>query len=216
MSAPEFYTRWADLYDLIARRTPGIAGVRARAVDSLDLDEGDTVVEMGCGTGANLAFLRERVGPEGAVVGVDFSAGVLDCAATHVAREGWDNVHLVRGDATRPPIPGADAILGTFVVGMFEEPAAAVGRWCEVVGTGGRVALLNAARSRRWYGPLVNLPFRGFVFASTPGRGRLADPTRVLDERVEAGHAELERRCEHTVREGHVLGLVRLAAGRML
>lgn len=216
MSAPKFYTRWADLYDLIVRRTPGITGLRARTADALNLDFGDTVIEMGCGTGANLGYLRERVGPEGTVVGVDFSAGVLDRAADHLTREGWENVHLVRGDATRPPIRDADAILGTFVVGMFADPTAVVGRWCDLLGPGRRVALLNAARSRRWYGPLVNVPFRGFVFASTPGRRRLADPTRLLDQRVEAGHAEIERRCERTIHEEHVLGLVQLAAGRVL
>lgn len=216
MSARAFYTRWADLYDLIARRTPGIDGLRARAADALDLSLGDTVVELGCGTGANLGYLRERVGPGGVVVGVDFSAGVLDRAADHLAREGWENVHLVRGDATRPPIRKPDAILATFVVGMFDDPAAVVGRWCDVLGSGGRVALLNAARSRRWYGPLVNVPFRAFVFASTPGRRRLAEPSRLLDRRIEAGHAEIECRCDRTVHEEHLLGLVRLAAGRVL
>lgn len=216
MSAPEFYTRWATLYDLIARRTPGVADLRGRVADALDLELGDTVVEMGCGTGANLAFLREEVGPEGVVIGVDFSAGVLDRAAGHIDGEGWENVHLVRGDATRPPIREADAVLATFVVGMFAEPAGVVEGWCDLVGSGGTVGLLNAARSRRWYGPLVNLPFRAFVLASTPDKRRLDDPSELLDRRVEAGHAAVERRCERTIHEEGALGIVRLSTGRVL
>lgn len=217
MSAADFYTRWAHLYDHVSRSIPGIAGLRERTAEALDLELGDTVIEMGCGTGANLASLREQVGPEGSVVGVDFSAGVLDRARTHIEREGWENVHLVRGDATQVPLQGADAVVGTFVVGMFADPEQVVEGWCEFVGSGGRIALLNAARSRRFYGPLVNLPFRGFVLVSTPGKRRLDEPAHVLlDRRVEAGHAAVERRCERTIHEEGALGLVRLTAGRVL
>ncbi|KYH27487.1 putative arsenite methyltransferase [Halalkalicoccus paucihalophilus] len=216
MSAADFYTRWADLYDPIARRIPGIAGLRKRTAEALKLELGDVVVEMGCGTGANLAYLREEVGPEGTVIGVDFSAGVLERAREHVEREGWGNVHLVCGDATQPPLQDADAVVATFVVGMFSDPERAVEGWCEFVGSGGGIALLNATQSRRAYGPLVNVPFRAFVYASTPGRHELDDPTALLDRRVETAHATVERRCERTVHTDSALGLVRLTAGRVL
>ncbi|MCH7659666.1 MAG: methyltransferase domain-containing protein [Euryarchaeota archaeon] len=217
MSAADFYTRWAHLYDHVSRSIPGIAGLRRQTAHALDLELGDTVIEMGCGTGANLAFLREQVGPEGSVVGVDFSDGVLQRARTHVENEGWENVHLVRGDARSPPLGGADAVVATFVIGMFADPEQVVGEWCAFVGSGGNIALLNAARSSRWYGPLVNLPFRGFVLVSTPGKRRLDEPAHVLlDERVATGHAAVERRCERTVHDDGALGLVRLTAGRVL
>ncbi|MFC6769815.1 class I SAM-dependent methyltransferase, partial [Natrinema soli] len=101
-SAQEFYGRWARLYDLIARRTPGIARLRERAAVACRLEPGDTVVEMGCGTGANLPFLRERVGPEGTVIGIDFTRPVLERA--RAATAAYDNVHVLQGDATRPPV----------------------------------------------------------------------------------------------------------------
>ncbi|WP_122089656.1 methyltransferase domain-containing protein [Halalkalicoccus subterraneus] len=216
MSAADFYTRWADLYDHVSRGIPGIAGLRRRTAEALELELGDVVVEMGCGTGANLASLREEVGPEGTVIGVDVSGGVLDRAREHVAGEGWENVHLVRGDATAPPLQGANAVVATFVVGMFPDPEAVVEGWCEFVGSGGRVALLNAARSRRAYGPLINLPFRAFVYASTPGKRRFNDPTEELDRRVAVGHRTVGRRCERTVHTDGALGLVRLTAGTVL
>ncbi|MCL7418422.1 MAG: methyltransferase domain-containing protein [Halalkalicoccus sp.] len=216
MSAADFYTRWADLYNPISRRIPGIARLRERTAEALELELGDTVVEMGCGTGANLSYLREAVGPAGTVVGVDFSAGVLERARRYIESEGWENVHPVRGDATQPPLQGADAVVATFVVGMFADPEAVVEGWCEFVGSGGTVALLNATQSRRAYGPLLNLPFRAFVYASTPGRHELDDPTALLDRRVETAHATVERRCERTVHTNGALGLVRLTAGRVL
>jgi ubiquinone/menaquinone biosynthesis C-methylase UbiE len=68
--AQSFYGRWAQVYDWLAS-APGVASWRDRTADALALASGDTVVEMGCGTGANVPHLRERVGPSGRVVGID-------------------------------------------------------------------------------------------------------------------------------------------------
>ncbi|WP_233745491.1 class I SAM-dependent methyltransferase [Halobacterium bonnevillei] len=54
-------------------------------------------VDLGCGTGANLRHLRDRVGPTGTVVGVDLTPGMLARAESRVERAGWQNVHLVPG-----------------------------------------------------------------------------------------------------------------------
>ena len=53
-AARAFYGRWAGLYDVLATYVPGVGELRDRGAVALDLDRGDTVVEMGCGTGANL------------------------------------------------------------------------------------------------------------------------------------------------------------------
>ncbi|KTG26207.1 class I SAM-dependent methyltransferase, partial [Haloferax profundi] len=143
--AQSFYTRWATLYDTIARRTPGVGRLRHDAADALGVDAGDTVVEMGCGTGANLPYLADRVGPEGTVVGVDFAPGVLDVARDRMAAS--PNVHLVRADATRPPLTDVDAVLATFVSGMFADPADVVSSWADLVGPGGRLCLVDLART---------------------------------------------------------------------
>jgi hypothetical protein len=53
------------------------AGLSKRAVDRLNLRCGDRVLEVGCGTGRNFPFLRQALGPEGSIYGVDLSAGML-------------------------------------------------------------------------------------------------------------------------------------------
>ncbi|WP_256684673.1 class I SAM-dependent methyltransferase [Halococcus qingdaonensis] len=213
--AQSFYGRWARLYDTIAT-FPGIGSWRERAVESLELSPGDTVVEMGCGTGANLPYLREAVGPSGTVVGVDFTRGMLDRARRHVAAAGWTNVHLVRGDATAPPIERADAVLASFVVGMLADPAAVVEDWLALVRSGGRVALLDATRSTRTSAKPLDAAFRFFVAASAPPTRQLryaTPPWKPLDERVTAARQPLEEHTEEYDSTEFALGFVRLASG---
>jgi ubiquinone/menaquinone biosynthesis C-methylase UbiE len=208
-----FYGRWARAYDWVAT-APGVASWRARAADALALEPGDTVVEMGCGTGANVPALRERVGPTGRVVGVDVTREMLDRAGQRVARAGWDNVDLVLADATRPPLSGpVDAVLATFVVGMFPDPRPAVGAWVDLLGPGGRAALLNASRSDRRLARPVNLGFRAFVRAVAPGDGRVS-PVRSLERRVVTARDELRTRCVTTGFESFGLGYLGLQWGQ--
>ncbi|WP_254763796.1 class I SAM-dependent methyltransferase [Natrinema marinum] len=221
-SAQEFYGRWARLYDLIARRTPGIARLRRRAAAACRLEPGDTVIEMGCGTGANLPVLRERVGPEGTVIGIDFTGPVLERA--RAATAAYDNVHVVQGDATQPPVGAAleddeiDAVLATFVVGMLADPAGAVDDWCDLVGPDGTVVLANAARSDAWYAPPVNAVFRAIVVLSTPPTTQLRyenEPHIRLDEKIDAAHARLRERAVAVADESHVFGVVRVTGGAL-
>ena len=220
--AQAFYGRWARLYDVIARRTPGIPALRRRAAAACRLESGDTVVEMGCGTGANLPYLREQVGPEGTVIGIDFTGPVLERARELTSE--YDNVHVVRGDATRPPLDGiddettVDAVLATFVVGMLADPAGAVDGWCELVGPEGHIVLANAARSEAWYAPPVNAVFRAIVVLSTPPTTKLRyenDPHLRLDEKIDTAHARLRERAVAVADETHVFGVVRLTGGRL-
>jgi ubiquinone/menaquinone biosynthesis C-methylase UbiE len=211
-----FYGRWARLYDLVARRTPGIPAMRGRTVSALDLEAGDTVVEMGCGTGANFPHLRAAVGPSGAVVGLDLVDGMLAQARRRIDRQGWANVHTVRGDATRPPVDQVDAVVSTFLIGMLDDPASAVRDWIELVEPGGRITIMNAGRSDRLLATPLNLAFRGFVRLAAPGgRTMRTSPTQALEARWERARAALlDGTVEHdSDRLG--MGFVVLASGRV-
>jgi len=206
-----FYGQWARAYDWLCRLLPGVQRLRRAAVAALEIDAGDTVVDLGCGTGANLALLRERVGPDGAVVGVDLTRGMLGVAARRVERHGWENVHLVRGDAARPPVDGVDAVLGSFVVGLLADPGAAVERWVDRVVPGGRVAVLEAGRSRHPHARHLNWAFDEFVAAGAPSGGRDA-PSRTLDDRIEAARDALTENATLTRDERRAAGFVRVFA----
>lgn len=103
------YAADASRYDL---RTRAFQAYRRAIVDSLPLRAGDTVIDVGCGTGLCFAMLRDKVGPEGRVVGVDAAPEMAAVARERVERAGWDNVDVLVAPVDRAPIPvGADAAL---------------------------------------------------------------------------------------------------------
>lgn len=69
------------------------------AVEALHLQKGDTVVEIGCGTGLNFSLLQDRIGPQGRIIGVDMTDAMLDQARARIAKHDWDNVELIQCDA---------------------------------------------------------------------------------------------------------------------
>jgi len=100
MRRPQRYGWAASAYDVISLEWPVYRVGRVAGVDALALQPGDRVIDIGCGTGLSLPLLRRAVGPAGRVVGLDASPTMLRQASRRVQRGGWDNVDLVRGDAT--------------------------------------------------------------------------------------------------------------------
>jgi ubiquinone/menaquinone biosynthesis C-methylase UbiE len=229
-SAAAFYDRWSGLYELVSSHAPGAARLRARAVDALRLERGDTVVEVGCGTGANLPLLAREVGPTGTVIGIDRSRGVLKRARNNT--RAYPQIELLRADGTELPIRpedaidgedavddegGVDGVLATFVVGMLDDPAAAVEDWIDHLEPGGHVALLHLRRSDHAIAPIANSVLQAVTVLSTPPTTRVRydrNLSRELDRRVRAAGDVVRSRTDPTVTEAHVFDLVELVAGR--
>ncbi|MFB6256707.1 MAG: class I SAM-dependent methyltransferase [Haloplanus sp.] len=215
-AAQAFYSRWAPGYDHLATHAPGVRRLRTALADALNPAPGDTVVDVGCGTGATLPYLRERVGSEGTVVGVDFAPGALTRARGRIDRAGWENVTVCRGDGTRLPLRTADAVAASFLMGMLPDPAATVENWLTALDPD-RVALLDLARSHRLPGRAINPLFRLAVRASAPpGTAAHHDesPTQVLGRRVAAAHRTVLSTCAETTHETRLGGFAYLSAGR--
>jgi ubiquinone/menaquinone biosynthesis C-methylase UbiE len=81
-AAREKYRRVAGGYDRIGRIS---APLRSRAVSRLGLRPGDTVLDIGCGTGLTFHLLEARIGQRGRLVGIDLSPEMLDRARERVA-----------------------------------------------------------------------------------------------------------------------------------
>ena len=106
------YDRWSATYDEDRNRTRDLAAGALRR-SGLDVD-GRLVVEPGCGTGRNTAWLARRARR---VVGLDLSPGMLARARERVDA---DRVGLLRHDLTEP-LPLASASVDTVVVALVLE-----------------------------------------------------------------------------------------------
>lgn len=140
----ETYQKGAHLYDLAAWLYY-LAGMRIglwrrKVVEALDLRPGDTVVEIGCGTGLNFALLEQAVGSEGRIIGVDITEGMLERAEARVRDAGWKNVELVCSAAADFQFP--KDLGGIFATGVLNyEPA-----YDQVIERGAKAL----APGRRW------------------------------------------------------------------
>ena len=126
----------------IQAEMPFIREVSRRTFELMDLRHGQSVLDVGCGTGVMLPALAEAVGTAGSVIGLDHAAAFLARAHQRLRNAGLEElVRLVHGDATA--LPFAD---GTFHVTHSErvlmhlpEPDAAIREMVRVTRPGGRV-----------------------------------------------------------------------------
>ena len=162
------YKRTAPFYDLALGfyRLAGLTAYRRKAVEALRLQAGDTVVDMGCGTGANSRFLREAVGNTGRVIEVDLSGAMLSRARKRVERAGWTNVEFVEADLTEWQLPPATAgVLATFALEMVPEYDMVIKQLADNLAPGSRLSLLGLKYPEKWptwlvtVGIWLNKPF---------------------------------------------------------
>ena len=142
-------------YDLLARAYNVVTldrivygRARQRAIDLLHLREGDTVLDLGCGTGLSLNGLRRAVGATGTVIGVDLSAEMLKQAQHHIDTRGWTNVRVLQADASRlaalPVGTTPCAALFALSLSAMEVPEAALQSAVRTLPAGARVAVMDA------------------------------------------------------------------------
>ena len=107
---------------------PGHRGARPLAsplVDALPLRPGDTVLDVGCGTGLCFPLLLDRIGPSGVIIGLDPAPEMLALAQAKVDAHGWTGVHLIEASAEEADIPRlADAALFSAVHDVLQSPTA--------------------------------------------------------------------------------------------
>lgn len=147
------------MFDRIARRydvmnTVMSAGLhhrwRARAADLARVGPGAAALDLCCGTGDLALELRRRVGPAGRVVGLDFSAPMLELAERKSAAAG-SAVDWVLGNALELPFEDAtfDAATVGFGVRNVADLERAISEMARVVRPGGTVTILEITTPRR-------------------------------------------------------------------
>lgn len=115
--------------------------IRTRAIDALRLQEGEHVLDVGCGTGLSLPLLVKAVGPSGRVSGFDQSPEMLAQARERCARSGWPNVQLALSSAQEMALHGhVDALLFHYAHDILRSPSA-LDRLLSLARPGARVSI---------------------------------------------------------------------------
>lgn len=113
-------SRWYDLVSGNWEEKPRRAGLQI-----LDLHPGETVLDIGPGTGHSLVTLAEETGPGGQVHALDLSPGMLAVARGNLSKTGQaEAVHMTGGDALHLPYRSGcfAAIFTSFTLELFDTP----------------------------------------------------------------------------------------------
>jgi demethylmenaquinone methyltransferase/2-methoxy-6-polyprenyl-1,4-benzoquinol methylase len=195
---------------------------RERAAERTELAPGDAALDACCGTG-DLAFeLARRVGPDGTVIGSDFSERMLDLAREKAAARAAP-VRFEWGDALELSYDDAsfDAVTVGFGVRNLADLERGVGELARVLRPGGRLVILEITQPRRpplssffalWFDRLV--PILGALAGDRDAYAYLPESVKrfPLPEELAAimDRAGLER-IRYTVLAG---GIIAIHSGR--
>ena len=142
------YDFTANLYYLIGCRE---TKYREMAISESGLKPGDTVIEIGCGTGLNFKYVRQFIGDSGQLIGVDLTDAMLEQAESRVNKNGWGNIRLVQSDAAKYSFPGnIDGVFSTFALTLIPEYQTVIARASDALVDSGRFVLLDFKKPERW------------------------------------------------------------------
>jgi len=163
------YQKRAKYYNFSAN-TYYLLGVREFAyrkigVKALNLKKGDTVVEIGCGTGLNFRFLRDEVGSKGNIIGVDMTPEMLQEARKRIRRNGWQNVTLVQSDAAEYQFPEKiGGIISTFALTLVPEYDKVIQKGAATLSPNARFVVVDFKKPDKWPMWIIKL----FVILTRP------------------------------------------------
>ena len=133
------YDKLAKVYDLIFGPTlhPG----RLQAIERMNIQAGERVLEVGVGTGINLSLYPR----EADVTGIDFSDAMLEKARERAARPDAAPVRLLQMDAAalRFADDSFDIVYAPYLISVVPDPVKVAQEMRRVCRPGGRIIFLN-------------------------------------------------------------------------
>ncbi len=142
-------TKFGDvLYDAEQRGELPDAAVLAslgcgNPVAVADLNEGETVLDLGSGGGIDVILSAKRVGSTGTAYGLDMTDEMLALAQKNAAEAGVRNVHFLKGVIEQIPLPAnsVDVVISNCVINLSVDKPAVLTEIARVLKPGGRVGV---------------------------------------------------------------------------
>ena len=109
------------------------------------IEEGATVLDLGCGAGTDLLIAAQMVGPAGNAIGVDMTASMLKRARESARAMGLDNVELREGLIESLPLgdESVDVVISNGVIDLVPDKDAVFAEIDRVLRPGGRLQIAD-------------------------------------------------------------------------
>jgi arsenite methyltransferase len=171
-----------------------------------DLHEGDTVLDLGSGAGADVLISAKRVGATGKAIGLDMTDEMLELARANAAQAGVCNVEFVKGYIEDVPLPDAsvDVVISNCVINLAGDKPKVLAEAARVLRPGGRFAVSDVIAD-----PDMDEATRADMAAYTGCIAGALTEAEFRDALTAAGLADIEIRETHRVHAQAVSAIVR-------
>jgi demethylmenaquinone methyltransferase/2-methoxy-6-polyprenyl-1,4-benzoquinol methylase len=154
-----FYNKISRVYDLLSERSE--APMRKAGMELLKANPGESILEIGFGTGHSLVSLAKAVGPGGKVFGLDLSDKMAKIAKENLAKAGLlERARIRCGDAAqlRYTAGSMDGVFMSFTLELFDTPEIpkVLSECKRVLRPGGRIVVVGMSKEGP-KDPLVNV-----------------------------------------------------------
>jgi arsenite methyltransferase len=149
-----------------------------------DLHEGETVLDLGSGAGADVLISARRVGPTGRAIGLDMTDEMLALARANASAAGVENVEFVKGYLEDMPLADAsvDVVISNCVINLSADKRRVLQEAARVLRPGGRFAVSDViadadmdaatrADMQEWTGCIAGALTRAEFEAALAGAG---------------------------------------------
>ncbi|MEX0753855.1 MAG: arsenite methyltransferase [Actinomycetota bacterium] len=130
-------------------RLPDAAGLASlgcgNPIGVAELQEGETVLDLGSGGGIDVLLSARRVGPTGRAIGLDMTDEMLELARRNAAEAGAENVEFLEGAIEQIPVPDAsiDVIISNCVINLSTDKPRVLSEMFRVLSPGGRLGITD-------------------------------------------------------------------------
>jgi len=121
--AISYYDQFSKTYDWLSPKWY-YHEARAYGIEQLALKPGNTVLNLPVGTGQNFEYFQKYLKVTGLIIGIDLSEGMLEKAEEKKALHNWNNIKILKGDATE--------INSGYLLNNFENPIEIDAIFCDL------------------------------------------------------------------------------------